>query len=179
MGSGGWLVTNFYPTRDPRWSHLHGGLDSDRSLWMLGLPTRRDIGDWMEVIEQSRDGAGATCLTLQGYQERAGQGRAIADDALYLLEELTSEKVPPVAWPAVETETFRPLEGINVVDLTRAIAGLCATVVRVSNVEFPDLGIVLFESNPGKRDAHLELKTERDWTALLRLIGEADVVLDG
>ncbi|KAI1482980.1 CoA-transferase family III [Daldinia eschscholtzii] len=200
------LVTNVYPTRDGRWFHLHGGLDSDRSLRMLGLPTHRDVEDEMEAIKglservQRFDAdwldieaneywrqAGGICFTPEEYRETE-QGRAIADDGLYILEEFPDKRLPPVPWPNVNTKTYRPLEGIKIVDLTRAIAGptmaklaalFGATVVRVSNTKLPDLGIVLFESNLGKRDAHLDLKTEEGRDALRHLIEDADVVLDG
>ncbi|KAI2602538.1 CoA-transferase family III [Hypoxylon sp. NC1633] len=200
------LVTNVYPTRDDRWFHLHGGLNSDRSLRMLGLPTHRDVADEMDAIrilseevkqfdaewldieanEYWRQ-AGGICLTPEEYRETE-QGKAIAEDSLYLLEEFPDDKLPPVPWPEVNTTTYRPLEGIKIVDLTRAIAGptiaklaalFGATVVRVSNTTLPDLGIVLFESNLGKRDAHLDLKTEQGRQALHTLIEGADVVLDG
>ncbi|KAI1079773.1 CAIB/BAIF family enzyme [Whalleya microplaca] len=200
------LVTNVYPTADGRWFHLHGGLDSTPCLRMLGLPTHEVVGDEMEAIERLGDRvkefdanwlgievnehwrqAGGICLTPEEYAASA-QGRAVADDGLYLIEEFPDPKLPPVPWPQVQTSTYRPLEGIKLVDLTRAIAGptiarlaalFGATVVRVSNMDLPDLGIVLFESNLGKRDAHLDLKTDEGKKALLNLIEDADVVLDG
>lgn len=200
------LVTNVYPTRDGRWFHLHGGLDSDRSLRMLGLPERRDVADEMEAIRRLGEAvagfdaawldveanehwrqAGGICLTPEEYRDSA-QGRALANEALYTVEEFPSKGLPPVPWPEMRTATFQPLAGIKLVDLTRAIAGptiarlaalFGATVVRVSNMELPDLGIVLFESNLGKRDAHLNLKTEEGREALRELIRDADVVLDG
>ncbi|KAI1098759.1 CoA-transferase family III [Jackrogersella minutella] len=200
------LVTNVYPTRDGRWFHLHGGLNSDRSLRMLGLPTHKNVADEMEAIKRLSEGvrqfdaewmdieaneywrqAGGICLTPEGYRE-SKQGKAVADDGLYILEEFLDEKLPPVPWPEVDTKTYRPLEGIKIVDLTRAIAGptiaklaalFGATVVRVSNIKLPDLGIVLLESNLGKRDAHLDLKTEKGRRSLHQLIEGADVVLDG
>ncbi|KAI0536516.1 CoA-transferase family III domain-containing protein [Xylaria digitata] len=200
------LVTNVYPTRDGRWFHLHGGLDSDKSLRMLGLPPRLNVADEMEVIRRLEENvvrfnaqwldaeaneywrqAGGVCLTPEEYRNTE-QGRAVASEPLYTVEEFPSEALPPAPWPEVPTTTFRPLEGIKLVDLTRAIAGptiarlaalFGATVVRVSNMELPDLGIVLFESNLGKRDAHLNLKTEDGRKALRDLIQDADVVLDG
>ncbi|KAI1770653.1 CoA-transferase family III [Hypoxylon cercidicola] len=200
------LVTNVYPTRDGRWFHLHGGLDSTPCLKMLGLPKHRDLAEEMEAIEglseavQQFDAdwldieanefwrqAGGICLTPEEYRATE-HGKVVADEPLYLLEEFPSEKLPPVPWPQVETKTYRPLEGIKIVDLTRAIAGptiaklaalFGATVVRVSNTNLPDLGIVLFESNLGKRDAHLDLKTDEGKKALRQLIEDADVVLDG
>ncbi|KAI0967331.1 CAIB/BAIF family enzyme [Xylaria arbuscula] len=206
------LVTNLYPTRDGRWFHLHGGLDSDRSLRMLGLPPTAPLdvedGDEMEVINLLTERvarfdarwldieaneywrqAGTICLTHEEYRA-SEQGKAVADEPLYTLEEFPSDSLPPVPWPAVHTHTttFRPLEGIKVLDLTRAIAGptiarlaalFGATVLRVSNTALPDLGMVLFESNLGKRDAHLDLKTDKGREALRALIQDADVVLDG
>lgn len=200
------LVTNVYPTRDGRWFHLHGGLDSTPCLKMLGLPTHRDVAEEMDAIEGLTEAvrqfdadwldieanefwrqAGGICLTPEEYRD-SEHGKVVADEPLYLLEEFTSEKLPPVPWPNIETKTYRPLEGIKVVDLTRAIAGptiaklaalFGATVVRVSNTNLPDLGIVLFESNLGKRDAHLDLKSSEGKLALRRLIEDADVVLDG
>ncbi|KAI1152033.1 CoA-transferase family III domain-containing protein [Nemania diffusa] len=201
------LVTNVYPTRDARWFHLHGGLDSTPSLRMLGLPAQRaDIKDEMGAIEELGRAvggcdarwldveanehwrqAGTVCLTPDEYRD-SEQGRAVADEPLYTVEEFLGADLPPVPWPAVSTTTFRPLEGIKLVDLTRAIAGptiarlaalLGATVVRVSNTALPDLGIVLFESNLGKRDAHLDLKTDAGRSALRALVRDADVVLDG
>ncbi|KAI0155424.1 CAIB/BAIF family enzyme [Hypoxylon sp. FL1284] len=201
------LVTNVYPTRDGRWFHLHGGLDSTPCLTMLGLPAHRDLEDEMDAIEGLSAAvrrfdadwldaeanefwrqAGGVCLTPDEYRA-SEHGRAVADEPLYLLEEFPDAGLPPVPWPKVSsTTTYRPLEGIKVVDLTRAIAGptiarlaalFGATVVRVSNTNLPDLGIVLFESNLGKRDAHLDLKTESGKAALRALIEDADVVLDG
>ncbi|KAI1178076.1 CoA-transferase family III domain-containing protein [Nemania sp. FL0916] len=201
------LVTNVYATGDGRWFHLHGGLDSDRSLRMLGLPPTVDgIKDEMDAIKRLGEAvakfdadwldveanehwrqAGGICLTPEEYRD-SEQGRAIADDPLYTVEEFLSDNLPPVPWPDIQTTTFRPLEGVKLVDLTRAIAGptiarlaalFGATVVRVSNMELPDLGMVLFESNLGKRDAHLNLKTENGRSALRELIQDADVVLDG
>ncbi|KAH9992256.1 CAIB/BAIF family enzyme [Xylariaceae sp. FL0662B] len=201
------LVTSVYPTADGRWFHLHGGLDSSPCLRMLGLPTHVEVRDEMEAIARlgERVGqfearwldveanehwrqAGGICLTPEEYAA-SEQGKAVADDGLYLLEEFPdAERLPPVPWPEVQTTTYRPLEGIKLVDLTRAIAGptiaklaalFGATVVRVSNMNLPDLGVVLFESNLGKRDAHLDLKTDEGRKALLHLIEDADVVLDG
>ncbi|KAI0596165.1 CAIB/BAIF family enzyme [Biscogniauxia sp. FL1348] len=210
--SGPWrrLVTNVYATRDGRYFHLHGGLDSTPCLRMLGLPTHDDtVADdemacitrldarvrqfdarWLDVeANEHWRQAGGVCLSPEEYR-RTAHGRAVADEGLYSIEELDLDVLPAVPWPDVpeSATTFRPLEGIKVVDLTRAIAGptiaklaalFGATVVRVSNTSMPDLGIILFESNVGKRDAHLDLKTVEGKRALAALVADADVVLDG
>ena len=207
------LATTVYPTRDGRFFHLHGGLDSDKTLRMLGLPPHNDaVGDdeldviarietevrkhdaeWLdlEANEHWRQ-AGGICLTPAEFRA-SPQGRAIADVGLCTIEASATDALPPVPWSSIPTSqvhggAFRPLEGIKFVDLTRAIAGptiarlaalLGATVVRVSNMQLPDLGIVLFESNLGKRDAHADLRTEAGRKALRALVEDADVVLDG
>ena len=206
------LATTVYPTRDGRFFHLHGGMNSDKSLRMLSLPPQNeDLKDELEIINRiSREvekhdaewldveanehwrQAGGICLTPQEFRD-SEQGRAIARTGLYTIEASSTDVLPPVPWPETKSTTkhvgaFRPLEGIKLVDLTRAIAGptiarlaalLGATVVRVSNMDLPDLGIVLFESNLGKRDAHADLRTEEGRQALLSLIEDADIVLDG
>ena len=214
------LATTVYPTRDARWFHLHGGLDSDKTLRMLGLPphkgddgvggagvggdeeldviarieteVRKHDAEWLdlEANEHWRQ-AGGICLTPDEFRASA-QGRTIADTGLYTIEASSTDALPAVPWSAIPPTTtagaFRPLEGIKLVDLTRAIAGptiarlaalLGASVVRVSNTQLPDLGIVLFESNLGKRDAHADLRTDAGRAGLRALVEDADVVLDG
>ncbi|KAI0018621.1 CAIB/BAIF family enzyme [Xylariomycetidae sp. FL0641] len=207
------LVTNVYATADGRWFHLHGGLDSSPSLRMLGLPPRRpeleddeeeeaaaiaDIGArvarfdarWLEAEANDHwRQAGGICRS-PGEYAATEHGRAEAGAGLYTVEASDLGTLPAVPWPAMDRATtkHRPLEGIKLVDLTRAIAGptmarlaalLGARVVRVSNTALPDIGIVLFESNLGKRDAHADLKTPAGREALARLVRDADVVLDG
>ncbi|KAI0146224.1 CAIB/BAIF family enzyme [Xylariaceae sp. FL1272] len=200
------LITNVYRTRDSRWYHTHGSMNSDKVLRMLGLPEHQDFTDELEVIPHLAEAvakydaewldietnehwrqAGGIVMTPEEYRQ-SEHGKAVSNDALYTIEEFPHKNLPPVPWPHVNTKTFRPLEGIKLLDLTRAIAGptiarlaalFGATVVRVSSTSMPDLGIVLFESNLGKQDVDLNLKTESGRAALHSLIQDADVVLDG
>ncbi|KAK8096476.1 caib baif family enzyme [Apiospora kogelbergensis] len=209
------LCTNVYQCGDGRWFHSHGGLDASPSLRMLGLPTHQpELVDEMKIISQYADHfranvddaawldtecnehwrqAGTLCLTTQEYRESA-QGRAVGDDPLYLVEESDLDILStPIPWPSPQTSLnsqtrMRPLEGIKLLDLTRAIAGptiarlaalFGATVVRISNKPLPELTTLLFESNLGKRDVDLNLKTETGREALRCLLEDADVILDG
>ncbi|KAK8063358.1 caib baif family enzyme [Apiospora saccharicola] len=209
------LCTNVYQCGDGRWFHLHGGLDASPSLRMLGLPTHQpDLTDDMAIVVRYADTmrenvddaawldlecnehwrqAGTLCLTAQEYRD-SPQGRAVGDDPLYLIEESDLDILSsPVPWPAPQTgpnpaTKMRPLEGITLLDLTRAIAGptiarlaalFGATVIRVSSAPLPELTTLLYESNLGKRDINLDLKTDKGRKALLRLLEDADVVLDG
>lgn len=211
------LCTNVYRCGDGRWFHLHGGLDASPSLRMLGLPTHQpELKDDMEIIAQYANTlrervddaawldlecnehwrqAGTLCLTTQEYRD-SPQGRAVGEDPLYLIEESDLDTLSaPVPWPAPQagpspnpTTKIRPLEGIKLLDLTRAIAGptiarlaalFGATVIRISSAPLPELTTLLYESNLGKRDIDLDLKTDEGRKALLRLLEDADIILDG
>lgn len=200
------LCTNVYPTRDGRWFHTHGGMDATTTLRMLGLPAHDDERDEMEIIrrycakvreydaqwldveanEHWRQ-SGCIALTKEQYLE-SEHGKRVAKDPVYTVQEFPDDLLPPVPWPQANGRTFRPLEGIRILDLSRAIAGptitrlaalFGATVVRISHESLPELPAILVESNLGKRDVNLNLKSDEGRRALLRLLDDADVILDG
>ncbi|KAI1879255.1 hypothetical protein JX265_002209 [Neoarthrinium moseri] len=200
------LCTNVYPTRDGRWFHTHGSLDATKTLQMLGLPTHDPEKDETEIIrryckkvsefdaewldlEANEHWRQSGCIALTKEEYLASEhGRAVAHDPVYIIEHFPSENLPPIPWPRSDTETFRPLEGIKILNLTRAIAGptiarlaalFGATVLRISNDQLAELGAILVESNIGKRDVNLDLKSDDGRQALLRLLEDADVILDG
>src|SRR6478672_13623219 len=92
--------------------------------------------------------------------------------------------------------TFRPLEGVRVVDLTSSLAGPTCTEIlgglgaEVVKVEHPARGdearawgpsffeggsVMFFAANRSKRSLALDFKDERGREALLRLVDGADV----
>lgn len=200
------LCTNVYPTKDGRWFHLHGSLNATTSLNMLGFPSFDEEKDEMKIIKRYCDKikeydakwldmeanehwrqAGCIALKKEEYLE-SDHGKVVANDPVYIVESFHDSDLPPVPWPQVKTETFRPLEGIKVLDLTRAIAGptisrlaalFGATVVRISNDQLAELPAILVESNLGKKDVNLDLKSNEGRTSLLKLLEDADVILDG
>jgi hypothetical protein len=201
------LSTNVYPTKDGRWFHLHGSMNSDKTQGMLGLqqhdPELKDEdeiikkycnrvsqfdSDWLdlEANEHFRQ-AGTVCLTPSEYIQ-SEQGKAVASDPLFLLEHQAHSSLPPVPWPQMNTKSYRPLEGIKMIDLSCVIAAptiaklaalFGATVIRVSCDMQPDMGPLLVDGNIGKRDVTLNLKTDAGRKALDDLLLDADVVLDG
>ncbi|EHA46804.1 CAIB/BAIF family enzyme [Pyricularia oryzae 70-15] len=200
------FCTNIYPTRDGKWFHLHGSMNSDRSLTMVDLPkenpglastedivkkycdtARQFDSDWLdaEANEHYRQ-AGTVCLTREEFLATE-HGKATVDHPIYFLERRDVDVLPPVPYPSV-TGKQRPLEGLKMLDLSRAIAAptiaklaalFGATVIRVSNDQLPDMGPLLVDGNLGKRDVTLNLKTDEGRAALKRLIEGADIVLDG
>ncbi len=203
------LCTNIYPTKDGLWFHLHGGMDATKSQTMLGLQhihselkdgnedeiikmycerVSKYNSDWMELEanEHFRQ-AGTICLTPEEYLQ-SEQGKAVGSDPLFILQQETHSSLPRCPWPHVTTKSYRPLEGIKMIDLSRVIAAptiaklaavFGATVIRVSCDTQPDMGALLVDGNIGKRDVTLNLKTDAGRKALERLLTDADVVLDG
>lgn len=119
------------------------------------------------------------------------QGKACANVGLYeILKDPNSAQ--PLAWwsdhSSAPSSPKRPLAGLKVVDLTRVIAGPCitrslaemgASVMRVVSPEVTDLSPVHQDLNWGKWNSYLHLKDEADANKLRDLIREADVVVDG
>lgn len=198
--------TNVYPTKDGRFFHLHGSLDSDRTLSMMKLPLHRtDITDEMEIIQEYCKAvsqhnsewldieanehcrqAGTICLTPDEFHS-SEQGKAIANDAIYSTEQFDIDTLPPVPYPS-STKKHRPLEGIKIIDISRVIAAPTisklaalygATVVRVSCASQPELGMLLIDGNLGKHDTTINLKSIEGREQLLQLMQDADVVVDG
>lgn len=87
-----------------------------------------------------------------------------------------------------KSEGFRPLEGIRVIDMSRAVAApmvskilaaLGADVIKISSPTLPDVWLCLPEVNASKRDVSINLKTEDGKAALRKMLKDADVVIDG
>jgi hypothetical protein len=94
-----------------------------------------------------------------------------------------------VSWgPPPDPTDRRPLSGIKVLDLARAIAAptigricsaLGATVIRVSSSTNTELPITLIDGCIGKISADINLKTFEGKKKLMELIKDADVFVDG
>lgn len=107
-----------------------------------------------------------------------------------LIQDINSSQ-PATWWPdhsSLPSSPKRPLAGLKVVDLTRVIAGptitrslaeLGASVMRVTSSQLVDFTSVFRDLNWGKWNCHLHLKDEADKDQLRKLILDADVVVDG
>ena len=200
-------ATNVYPTKDGKWFHLHGSMDATPTLKMLGLPESEPemdddeaIGVYCNTVKQwnSQDidtaadstyqQAGTICNIPEEF-EKSEQGKATAEDGLYVLQRMSVSESPPTPWPSTSAQShMRPLEGIKILDLSRVIAAptiaklaalFGATVIRISCSTNPDMGPLLVEGNLGKRDVTLDLKSEPGKEVLRSLIKDCDVFLDG
>ena len=118
-------------------------------------------------------------------------GQSNSPIGLYELTHLPDSSHQPSWWPnhpSLPSSPKRPLAGLKVIDLTRVIAGptitrnlaeMGASVMRVTSPHVPDFTSVHRDLNWGKWNCHLHLKNEVDREQLRQLILDADVVVDG
>ncbi|KAL7916778.1 CoA-transferase family III domain-containing protein [Trichoderma velutinum] len=187
--------------------HIFESLNADKTLTMMKLPLHRfDMTDEMEIIQEYCNAvskhnsqwldleanehwrqAGTICLTPDEFHA-SEQGKAIANDAIYCIEKVDEDNLPPVPYPSTSTNKYRPLEGIKILDVSRVIAAPTisklaalygATVVRVSCASEPELGLLLVDGNLGKHDTTINLKYAKGRGQLLELLQDADVIVDG
>lgn len=138
------------------------------------------------VVDKYRQ-AGTICNSVTEYFA-SEHGRANAHVGLFEIHSVPSSQ-PPCWWPeTAQTSAKRPLAGLKVVDLTRVIAApavtrglaeLGASVMRITSPNLPDHSSLHVDLNWGKWNAHLDLKNASDRETLKGLILDADVVVEG
>ncbi|PSN60390.1 CoA-transferase family III [Corynespora cassiicola Philippines] len=200
-------ATNMYKAKDGVFFHLHGSLNPTNTFTMLDLPQHRldlqgpehyntvlDIfkdavaqrdSRWLDIESNEHwRQAGTICYTPEQFR-LTSHGKAMENEPIYNVNRIM-EDIPPVAWPTVDAR-YRPLAGINVLDLSRVVAGptissilalLGANVLRISSHTLPDT-IFLYDTQIGKRDTSLNLKTPEGKLKLKQLLEDADVIVDG
>ncbi|WP_434640083.1 CoA transferase [Klebsiella sp. I138] len=180
-----------YPTQ-AGWIRLHTNAAHHRRAMsrVLGEHETRDslasaVRQWQaEALEQAvveAGGCAAAMRSARGWQEHP-QGIAIGKEPLLI--EACLPPGSPVDW---RLDCSRPLLGIRVLDLTRIIAGPVATRLlaglgaQVLRIDPPDWHEPTLEEEmtPGKRCAHLNIKTPIDKQRLIDLLCQADVIVHG
>ncbi|KAM4057777.1 coA-transferase family III domain-containing protein [Hirsutella rhossiliensis] len=143
-----------------------------------------------ELINEQHRQAGTIAWSADEYCA-SEHGKANADVGLYELVPDPDSHQPAAWWPdhsSLPSSPQRPLAGLKVVDLTRVIAGptitrslaeLGASVMRVTSPHLPDFTSAHRDLNWGKWNCSLHLRDEADRLRLRQLIAEADVVVDG
>ncbi|KAL4789143.1 CoA-transferase family III domain-containing protein [Aspergillus venezuelensis] len=192
--------TNVYETKDGRWFHLHGSMNAEHTMKMVGVPERNVTEEearkiFMEKVKQwdSKEidrvaneeyrQSGVICLTPDEFFE-SEHGKIMSSEPLYKLKPLPSKRKP---WPETK-DPSRPLAGIRVIDFSRVIAApviskilalLGAEVLKVTNSNLPDVSLTWVDLNTGKRDTNLDIKTAKGKETFAELVKGADVVVDG
>ncbi|CAN8104070.1 unnamed protein product [Discula destructiva] len=201
-------VTSIYRTKDDRFFHVHGSMNPDPMLKALGLPSdmpitemgevfapfqetvRKYTAEELQTLADDNRQAGTICWTKEEFKQTE-HGKANADINLFELHAHPDPNQAPGWWPSVpgtEESPRRPLAGLKVVDLTRVIAGpavsrglaeLGASVMRVTAPHLCDMGVLHPDLNHGKWNASLDLRSAADRATLRELVLEADVFVQG
>jgi crotonobetainyl-CoA:carnitine CoA-transferase CaiB-like acyl-CoA transferase len=194
----GWRIPPFwhplcrdYQARDG-WVRLHTNIPShcDAVVTALGVPedptaVAAAVARWqateLECAVLAAGGAAAEMRSREAWLTHP-QGRAIAQQRLVDVDHRTASRkdLPPVV-------PNRPLAGIRVLDLTRGVAGpvasrtLAAFGAEVLRIDPPlwEEPAVVPDVCLGKRRARLDLRKQSGRRHLLRLIGDADVLIHG
>lgn len=199
-------TTNIYKTADGNWFQLHGSLNPDPVLDAIGLPRESAAMNseeaWKPFMEKvsgfqseellkkitSARQAGDICSSFSEYLA-SEHGKANQEVGLFEIYYVPSNTHKASWWPSsAETSPARPLAGLKVVDLTRIIAApamtrglaeLGASVMRVTSTDIPDFSSLHIDLSWGKWNTDLDLRIPEGRRLLRDLILEADVVLNG
>lgn len=202
------LATNIYKTKDGRWYSVHGSMNPTALLEMLQVSQHDDndlswdeilqmyskvigdidsgtLDDWSNNVYRT---PGTICLEEEEFKVTP-HGQAIKDEPYYNLISQSYYQQPPISWDSISFDPIdrRPLSGIKILELARAIAGptigrvcaaLGATVIRVSCSTNTELPITLMDGCLGKTSIDINLKSFEGRKKLLDLIRDADVFID-
>jgi hypothetical protein len=200
-------ATNIYRCKDGRYFHLHGSMNPEPTQDSVGVPHYQDVSTpeeaWLPYEERlaqinSKEmqrlasdvykQAGTICLTTEEFKN-SEHGKANAHVGLYEIHDVKNPKQPACWWPdSPETSPRRPLAGLKVVDLTRIIAApamtrglaeLGASVMRVTAEHITDMSSLHLDLNWGKWNTHLDFRQSANREKLRTLVLEADVVVQG
>ncbi|CAM1505392.1 Fc.00g110290.m01.CDS01 [Cosmosporella sp. VM-42] len=202
------LSANLYETKIPgEYYHIHGSLDANRTLHMLGLETfRPDLQEYrqclkvignavrqfdtaeLESMNAQEKQAGAPALTQSQFQETP-HGVAIRGLPPFTVDPLeTSTPATGLHEYEAADGQRRVLEGILVLELCRILAGPVigrslaaygASVLKVTCKTLPDVPFFQLDVNTGKRTTSLDLKKRLDRAIFEDLLYSADIIADG
>jgi crotonobetainyl-CoA:carnitine CoA-transferase CaiB-like acyl-CoA transferase len=142
----------------------------------------------LQALADEHKQAGTICWTKEEFKA-SEHGKANAEAGLFEIEAVANPNQKPGWWtPDPRTSAARPLAGLKVVDLTRVIAGptitrslaeLGASVMRITAPHLPDMSMLHPDLNHGKWNACLDLRDEADRHKLRDLVLGADVFVQG
>lgn len=200
-------ATNIYRTKDGRFFHLHGSMNPDPTFASIDMPSDMPGTSWEEAWDPIRERigqmdsdelqrkasdvykqAGTICYSTEEYRA-SEHGKANEHVGLFEVHPYANARQESCWWPdSPQTSSRRPLAGLKVVDLTRIIAApavtrglaeLGASVMRVTAPHVTDLCNLNCDLGWGKWTTHLDLRQEADRAKLKALVMEADVVVQG
>lgn len=181
-------ISGFYQTLDNRWIQLHCNFPHHQQgvISLLGcddnkLSVTSAVKNWpADQLEETLAHRGLCGAIVRTPDEWKKHPQSQAIDALPLMEIIKIGNSKPEPLPIGN----RPLSGINVLDLTRVIAGpVCgktlaehgATVILISSPELPYILPLVMDTGFGKLSAYLDLNNNKDKEQLFQLIKKTDI----
>lgn len=201
------MSANLYATKTPEaYFHIHGSLEANTTLKMIGLPPFRPDLKTIEDISQCIEShvQRFTVEELESKNKELGQAGVTAhkyEDFIATQHGRANKDLPP--WSVIQLETTTPpiplcqdmlgakprvLSGIKVLELCRIIAGPTITrilaeygadVLKVTSPHLSDVPFFQVDVNFGKTCAHIDLKSVEGRKTFDKLLLEADVLVDG
>src|ERR1700676_4295984 len=185
-------IAGIYKTRDRRFVRLHTNFPYHRAAVckVLNCKAERDevqaaLMQWDgEAFETAAYAAGGVVAMMRSHREWSASPHA---QALAALPPLSIEKIgeaAPKPWPAGD----RPLAGLHVLDLSRAIAAPVAgrtlaahgaDVLLISGPDLPAIPWLTIDTGRGKLTSFVELKSEAGREVLRGLLASADIFSQG
>jgi len=188
-------IAGVYQCGDGRWVRIHTNFEHHRDgvLKILDCPNDREavaaaLQDWTaEKFETEATAKKMVVAMMRTPEEWAAHPHAavLAGQPVISIEKI-GEGTPTPLPPAGAGD--RPLSGLRVLDLTRIIAGPTggralaahgATVMRIGSPNLPVVPVLVMETGRGKLAANLDLDTSAGKAGLDRLLGDADVFVQG
>lgn len=201
------MSANLYATKTPNaYFHIHGSLEANTTLKMIGLPPYRpdlkSIDEISSCIESHVQQFTIEELeTMNKDLRQAGVTALKYEDFIATPHGQTNVNLPPWSITPLESSTPpiplpqdapgakpRALSGIKVLELCRIIAGPVITrtlaeygadVLKITSPNLSDVPFFQVDVNMGKHCAELDLKSAKGREAFEVLLIEADVVVDG
>ena len=185
-------IAGTYRCGDGRWVRIHTNFEHHRDGVLKILDCANDraavgaaLKDWTAEgfeTEATRNKLVVAMMRTRAEWMAHPHFAALKDDPPIKIEKIAD------AEPRGFDPDDRPLSGVRVLDLTRIIAGPTggralaahgATVMRIASPWLPSVPVLVMETGRGKLSAHLDLLTVAGRAGLERLLGEADVFVQG
>lgn len=201
------MSANLYKTKDGKYFHIHGSLEADTTLKMIGLPPRDSLqtdyiqiidtigsavskftAEELEIMNSEKKQAGTTALTREEF-DQTPHGKVLNSEPYWDCDSLETES-PPVPFPQIPS-SVKPqiLTGFKVVEMCRIIAGPTITrilaeygaeVIKVTSPFLSDVPFFQVDGNMGKHTTDLDLKgSTEDRKTFEALLDDADILVDG
>ena len=185
----------YHPTADGRWFFLHPAFphNTEGLMDLLGVTNATDlpaaVGRWSAAELEAEVASRGLCSAMAREADEwdAGEPGQVLNSkpVVDIVQVGDSDPIEP---PIPSGDDARPLSGVNVLDLTRILAGpTCARTLasfgaratRIGAEHLPAIPLFIVDTGFGKRSRFLDLRSSAGRTTLRTLLADADVFSQG